>query len=130
MNLSYKSLLDVTRWLSMGERGTSSEAIVSYLVHGYVPARDALPKNMQDFRRCELLLQQVPALRSIFERMGSISPEWARLAEHWDEIKSTLEHEVPGIWDPKPDGHAPRATALIRALVSANNGKIETTNRA
>lgn len=118
MTLSYKALLDVIRWLSFGERGTSSEAIVSFLVHGYEPRRHSTPLDPMDFRRCELLLRHVPALRSVFPRMASASPEWARLVEHWDEIKATLEAEVPGIWEPHPRGHAPRATALIRMIVA------------
>lgn len=114
-----------TSWLAQGERGLSSEAIVSHLTRQRVGRREFstfaadYPHDPDDFRRCELLLRQVPLARLMFaSAMPSRSPEWAALVASWDEIAALLEAEVPGVYDAIPWGSkAPKSYALMRQLL-------------
>lgn len=57
---------DLVRWLAIGQRGRSSDAIVNHLTGalGGEDAEDrfAFPHDPDDLRRCRLLLEQVPSL--------------------------------------------------------------------
>lgn len=104
-------------WLASGERGLSSEAIVSNLtgqhVGRYWHGGDH-PYDPSDFRRCELLLREVPIARLMFHRMAEVSPVWKALVEAWSEIVALMESEVPGVFETRsPNGRAPLAAARI-----------------
>jgi hypothetical protein len=124
-NMSNAALLDLshfTSWLASGERGISSEAIVSQLTGSRVghswPGND-IPFDPADFRRCELLLRAYPLARLIFPAaMRSRSGNWARLVEHWDELVELIESEVPGAFNRMPPigSEAPKAHALMQEL--------------
>lgn len=85
-------------WLESGERGSSSETIVSVLTGVPISPRLDHPYDPADFRRCELLLRAVPAARAEFHRMSEVSKTWAGLVEAWDELVALGESEVPGIF--------------------------------
>ena len=110
-----QNLPSLREWLAHGERGISSDTIVQYLTGmPWLTVRPDVPYDPSDFRRCELLLRQVPLLRLAFKaEMPSAGPVWAALAEKWDEIVRTSEEEVPGCFS-GAEGPAPRAYALIR----------------
>lgn len=80
-------------WLAGGERGISSEAIAQRLVGGR-PKRWTHPYDVADLRRCVLLLDAVPEAREHIDAMADVSPEWARLVEHWDELERLLRSEM------------------------------------
>ena len=76
-----------TRWLASGERGISSETIFSTITG--IKVSDGCkghPHDPDDFRRCRLLLEQVPELVPLFHKMRSVSPTWHALADNWDAI--------------------------------------------
>lgn len=77
-----------TSWLASGERGMSSEAIVSRLTGARVGrySNGDHPWDTGDFRRCEQLLEAVPLARVAFPLMADVSPQWAALVPVWDEI--------------------------------------------
>lgn len=114
-------------WLASGERGISSEAIVSQLTGHRVGRRrwpDDHPHDPDDFRRCEMLLRAYPLARLTFpEAMKTRSEVWARLVEHWDELVELIESEAPGAFRGSVGiartgmGRTPKAYALIRQLV-------------
>ncbi len=115
-------LTHFTHWLASGERGISSEAIVSQLTgcavgNGHRHGSDH-PYDPADFRRCELLLRASPLARLVFPSlMPSRSETWARMVERWDELVSLIESEVPGAFDRIPPGSSsPKAYALMRQL--------------
>ncbi|MDM0075627.1 hypothetical protein QTH90_14585 [Variovorax sp. J2P1-59] len=93
------------RWLAAGEQGPSSLALF-VLLTGVRPRyyrgttmRD-LPREANAFRRCRLLIEQVPALRRalpvLAQRVAEPGiAEWAAIAEAWDDLCVQMDHEAP-----------------------------------
>lgn len=86
-----------TRWLANGHRGVSSNTIFSHLT-----GIDALgdwgkdhPHDTADFRRCRLLLEQVPELVPLFPKMADVSEAWKDLVYLWDDICQAMDAEAP-----------------------------------
>lgn len=107
-------------WLAFGERGISSEAIVSKLT-GYSVGgsrwSSTYPRDPADFRRCQLLLNSVPLAQIAFPAMRSVSPEWARLVDSWDEIHEAIESEVPDYLGRWASGSASAGYRLMRRVI-------------
>ena len=86
------------RWLTNGERGESSNTIVTHLT-----GIDALgsrqrrnhPHDPDDLRRCRLLLEAMPELEANFANMATCSKVWNELRAHWDELCNLMDKEAP-----------------------------------
>lgn len=115
MNTNHPGL---SAWRTLGETGTSSKALASYLAGGWLPPGFNDPADPGDFRRCELLLRAVPTLRPLLPKMAEVSPRWAGLVEQWDNIVALMEKEVPESFTGRvPYGAtAPKSYALIRSI--------------
>lgn len=114
MTTDYLPLERFARWLAYGERGASSNSIFRAATDG---PRDRWgwmePADPSDFRRCELLLAEVPEAREVaFPRLAAESRAWAALIERWDDIVALLDEEVPDRLT-APSGQAPRAYRLM-----------------
>ncbi len=104
-----------TDWLASGERGISSEAIVSHLTGqrvGRYRLRDDHPYDVGDLNRCVKLLDQHPVAKLVFPEMASRSSEWAALVEIWDELVALLREELKGCM-----GRAPRTYVRMREVL-------------
>ena len=105
-------------WLKSGERGVSSETILSVMEDINVVMYRSHPYDPSDFYRCCLLLESVPEYRARLNEMALVSKEWAILVEHWDELES-LVASLPHVWeDLKRDLYQ-----LIAVLQSPNASK-------
>lgn len=106
-------------WLVSGEHGISSEALFNRTLLDQVNTQwlTNYPHDPDDFRRCQLLVRAVPEVRERLSLMGDQGPEWARLVEHWDEITTSLESEVPGVFGSRIGGNAPRTYKLMRSFI-------------
>lgn len=82
-------------WLANGERGLSSETIVQRLTGIDCAHCDIHPYDPSDLGRCRKLMERVPALRDRFSEMRDVSPQWAALVDHWDELCATMDEEAP-----------------------------------
>ena len=112
-----------TRWLASGKRGISSNTIFTHLTG--IDALDGWhrdhPYDPADFRRCRLLLEQVPELVPLFPKMAEVSPQWAALVEQWDVICSTMDEEAPA-WREGRGQMCPKTYNLIsRAIGRGGN---------
>lgn len=117
------------RWLAAGEQGPASLSLFVLLTcvrpRHYRYRAPVLPRDADAFRRCRLLIEQVPALRFalpvLAQRVAEPGvAEWAALAEAWDDVCSHMDHEVPD-WRQGPV-KAPALTAMLacfRALEPA-----------
>lgn len=82
-------------WHATGERGASSDAIFHRLT-GTGNGRDTTsPMDGQDFRRCRLLIEQVPAFREHLGKMKDASSRWCFFVERWDDLCAAMDNENP-----------------------------------
>lgn len=100
------------KWLASGERGISSNAMFTHITGvdasgtwGFDP-----PCDPDDFRRCRLLLEQVPELVENLGFMRSVSPTWACLVDDWEIICTTMDEETPNWRNPNGSGQFANAT--------------------
>lgn len=112
-------LTPLQRWLAIGERGSSSDAIVAHLRGAHTDDPKAYPHDPDDLHRCLMLLQDVPELVADFSRMAEVSPVWAALVARWPELVSMLEEEAGADWRAKSTWAAPRLFALMRQIIEA-----------
>lgn len=111
---------DATKWLASGERGMSSEAMFTHLTGvkcGDDWGFDSIPYDPSDFRRCQLLLEQVPELHPIFPRMAEVSPKWAALVQAWPNIVKAMDEEVPEWREGRSGKSCPTAYQLIKQAI-------------
>ncbi|WP_181275984.1 hypothetical protein [Brevibacterium oceani] len=105
---------NIVHWLATGERGVSSEAIVSHLTGvpvGGRPGSGGYPYDPADFNRCHKLLERCPQLRIELHRMAELGPVWASLVERWDNITRLFLAEVE-----QGTGRAPRTYKVMQSL--------------
>ena len=83
---------NINYWLANGDRGISSEAIVSYLT-GVNIGRifNSHPSDTSDFGRCSKLLKACPEIKAKFYRMKEVSGIWEKLVENWDTLERMLK---------------------------------------
>lgn len=88
---------ELRNWLSRGERGISSNAIVEHLTPVPTGASSPFgdhPSDGDDLRRCMLLLDAVPALQPLMSKMATRSKVWAALVSDWDGLIAILRREL------------------------------------
>lgn len=112
---------DAVRWIAVGERGSSSDAIFYKLTgirpHNMSGDTSAHPLDPDDLGRCRRLLEQVPELAARIGEMSSVSRKWAVLVAKWDELCHTMDDESPEWRDGK--GSAPKAYAMMEECLAA-----------
>lgn len=89
-----------------GEHGTSSMFMCNVLSQGLEYRRlsppdfglDKIshPHDVDDFRRCYLLLQTVPEWKEKLHLMKAVSPVWEKLVDNWDLFTQLLEDQLRG----------------------------------
>jgi len=108
------------RWLAAGEQGPASLSLFVLLTcvrpRHYRQRVPVLPRDAGAFRRCRLLIEQVPALRHALPLLAQRTAEpgvaeWAALAQAWDDLCAQMDHEAPD-WRQGPV-EAPGVTAML-----------------
>lgn len=102
-------------WHATGHRGASSDAIFHFLLGLPVPDGIRVPLDASDFRRCRLLLEQVPDFARNLDKMAAASPVWARLAGRWNELCAVMDEECPD-WR-TGSAPCPATSELLRSIV-------------
>ena len=91
---------DAIRWLSIGNRGSSSNAMF-FMLTGVNPGDIdpmylcAHPGDIGDFYLCRMLLEAVPELVPNLPRMADASAEWAIFVQHWSALCGQMDAETP-----------------------------------
>ena len=103
-------------WMFAGDTGISSETIAC-LLSGRTKRKSGFghPHDPADFGQCERLLRSVPELRPLLIRMGGISPVWAEMVAHWEEIAACMEREVGISWEKAKS--APQTYELMQSII-------------
>ncbi len=97
----------VVKWLADGERGASSEALCRAIYGVPSDAGDDYPGDSWDMKRCIDFADSTGSKHLLF-RAKMISPRWARIVDHWDELSEMIlaAHS----------GYSKTATSLLRKL--------------
>lgn len=109
------------KWLASGERGISSETLFQFTT-GVAVLDDSAPCHPwdpSDFRRCLLLLDQCPELRTELDRMRAVSPTWNALVERWAELEALLTEEVGNWRNPPKRASAPKTWELMKSIINS-----------
>lgn len=121
MDKTMRDLLseNAARWLASGDRGLSAETIFTLTTGvdamGYLGCYDH-PHDVSDFRRCRLLLDQCPELRSCLPRVAHLSKAWSSFVYMWDDLCSIHDEEAPN-WRSE-NSLAPKTNAMIKMIAA------------
>ena len=87
--------INAIQWLANGERGSSSDTLFTYLtgIDARQRAVDNYPYDVQDFRRCRLLLKQCPELKRNLDRVKEAGSVWNELVNQWDAICEAMDKD-------------------------------------
>jgi hypothetical protein len=107
------NMTPLERWLAVGIRGKSSNAIAANLRGVYADDPTAHPHDPTDLWRCVMLLEEVPELREDFGLMVKASTEWERLVHAWGDLERLLREEAG---DCLSDGRAWQSPKTYEAL--------------
>lgn len=80
-------------WLENGERGASSNTMFQFLSGRDIGLKRmyAHPHDVDDFKRCYLLIKTIPEWKSLLNRLAPISPVWKKLVDNWERLSDMLE---------------------------------------
>lgn len=95
----------IIEWLANGATGMSSETM-AYTALGVKYKSACHPYDPSDFNRCLLLLEAAPIVRVSFPEIRELSPEWAAIIDHWDELEKLFLGEAGRDWSKSK--HAPK----------------------
>lgn len=118
------ALYRVERWLAKGELGSSSMTICKHLFgKGPLTGEEFRhPLDPDDLRRCVLFVRAVPEAAERIKEMGVLSPEWAALSAHWEELTELLDAEMNAKGKSREHKCYDRMQALLNAA-SPRSGK-------
>lgn len=103
-------------WLMYGERGVSSETIAAVVFPKLfirAPCQFDPPADPDDFKRCRLLVEQVPAVAIRLHELRALGGPWPYIVLMWDEWCKMMDREAPEWRDGR--GQAPRMYDAMKA---------------
>lgn len=103
--------LQAANWKQRGETGLSSEAIFNWMMQ--LPQTYDTPRDLDDLRRCALLLEHVPSWKPRMASMAA-NPGWTKLAPAFLDLTDLYRSESPNL-----DGPAPLAAQKLEELLTA-----------
>lgn len=103
------------RWLENGERGLSSETMFTRFTGIELDGNRDAPMDGDDFRRCRLLLDQVPEFQAKLHLMKDVSKEWHGLVDCWQDLCDVMDDEAPD-WR-KREGTSRRLNAKMKEFL-------------
>ena len=118
--INHTEIQQAMYWLLNASIGLSSKCLMATLLNGRkVDGREwdttFHPHDPGDLSRCIALLENVPSFRTKLDIMKNVSPYWAVLVEHWDELESLLSEEHTHITSKAPKTYA-RMQELFRPI--------------
>lgn len=92
-------MLKIIEWLANGATGASSKTM-AFIALGVKPEYCHFPADPSDLNRCLLLLEAEPMVRLSFPKLRELSPQWAAIIDHWDELERMFLDEAGLVRDP------------------------------
>ena len=110
-------MIKILEWLANGETGASSKTM-AFAVSGIKYKYATHPHDPADFNRCLMLVEAEPMVCNSFPKIRELSPEWAVIIDHWDELERLFLDEAGRDWSKA--NRAPktyeRMTQLLRGM--------------
>lgn len=102
----------LTRWALSGDTGTSSETLACAVLG--IPDNNRrfgfdVPYDFDDFGRCYRLVQLVPEILTMWDKVVAACPAWGPIAKRWDELVARYEAD-------NLDQTTDTCRAMLRAL--------------
>jgi len=111
-------LVATLRWFATGMVGASSKAMAIAACEILPETAKRIPRDHpldpDDFNRCLLLLEAVPAIRQRMHLVARLSKTWACLVVRWDELEATFLDEAGLGWS--KGFEAPKTYRLIKEI--------------
>lgn len=105
----------IAAWALRDDTGQSSKALAREAAGMFAASAPSYPHDIADFARCYRLIKTVPEVRRAVDRLGTLSPQWAKLADIWDDLSATYAEERDGqLRSSIFDVRCPRAYALLK----------------
>lgn len=84
-------------WLRIGERCPAVETIFTYCtgIDALSDHGEGMLSTLEDLRKCRLMLEMCPELRSCLPRVGHLSRQWAEIVNFWDDLCLLQDIEDP-----------------------------------
>jgi len=104
-------------WIASCKGGLSSYALF-YKATGISltdASNDAHPHDAADFKRCRILLDNVPETSDTLNKMTKVSDAWEKLVRNWEEICNLMDNEAPN-WRSN-DCLANNTSNLIKSII-------------
>jgi hypothetical protein len=103
-------------WAIGRDTGSSSKAIMAVMTGNKPESRHDYPSDGSDLGRCLRLLDLIPEWKPRMGEMRAISPQWAALVDHWDELSAKHAAKHPRLYE--------RMRDILRAIEKADKGMI------
>lgn len=107
-------------WLIDGQRGKSSDSMFGLFTGVKAMQHGDHPYDPADFRRCRLLIEQVPEFKDKLPLLAGLSDVWGGLVSQWDVLCALMDKESPE-WR-KAFGAAPELRKAM-SLISSSGGQ-------
>jgi hypothetical protein len=124
---------DAKKWLAIGEQGLSS-AFIFWKITRVAPkclanrfvGIEYYPLDSSDFKRCRLLLEEVPSVATHFRSVMGMDagPVWGRLVAYWDTLCTTMDAESPN-WRTSR-ASANKTYAMLKTIIAETRPSCET----
>lgn len=102
-------------WLKIGDRCRAADTIFTLCTGiNALDAEPDVPRTLEDLRRCRLLLEAAPELRSCLPRVAQLV-EWVEVVSFWDDLCLMQDFEDPD-WRIKT-GRASETKAMLNRLI-------------
>ena len=104
--------MGLAKWLASDDTGLSSKYMAEVLCNSHVTAENHHPIDPSDFGRCLRMLDAVPHLRRNLYLLTDVKhgPVWNKLAQHWPELETLYNEELP-------TGQAPKLYERMKELI-------------
>lgn len=89
--------MKVLEWQANGEVGVSSATLASIAVglkKNIYGGSFGAPHDAADFRRCMLLVEQIPEIREHFPKVAIRVPKFKAILKEWDSLVALLKNEM------------------------------------
>ncbi len=93
---------NAVEWLRKGQRGISSNTIFGAISGLALDKIKHPPSDPDDFRRCYLLIKQVPEWKGELHKVAHLSETWKNVVDNWDKLSALLEEQVDRYEQGKP----------------------------